>query len=164
MVPVQEVVDIEAHLDELEPNRWADYEYFLDSNHVRFWFDTPAVAETVRASISSLSWGSVFDTEERRRLNADVSRRYGDLIFVLSPGYLALPNFFQRDYAVAGMHGYHPDTPANHTRLLVDDRGQGFSFRNPDLLDLVDVFPTLTDVIGLPTPNTNQGTSIIEEP
>lgn len=162
MVPVTESVDVISALDRLDWSCPDDFVYFADSNQVRFWYSSDACRDDIIEAISALGKGDFFTEEDREELDADISERYGEEIFLTDPGVIVSPNFFQGDGDVAGMHGYHPDTRANDAAIIIADRRDKYTDETGELNDLVDVFPTLLEVMDLPVPETNQGHALVE--
>jgi len=49
-----------------------------------------------------------------------------------------------------GMHGYDPDVVDNQGAIAIHDGERSYAKSEGSTLDLVDVFPTLLDLHGLP--------------
>lgn len=161
MVPVDEAIDVEAHLQGLDADPVADYVYFLDSNQARFWFSSSEAEREIRSMLEGLEGGRILTDGDLDSIRATLTDRYGEVIFLADPGYVVAPNFFQED-TVAGMHGYHPDTQDNHTELIIDDPHDEHTPIEDDIVDLVSVFPTLLRLMDLPVPSSNEGDPVIE--
>ena len=77
-------------------------------------------------------------------------------------GTLILPNYFQGSEPVIGMHGYLPDVPDNQAAYLVVDRDRpAGDIVDPVPRQMVDVFPTLLDLLRLPVPSSCEGRSLL---
>lgn len=85
---------------------------FVDSVMIRAWGRD---ADAVVAPLVDAGEGTVLTDADRRRFG--VTRPdWGDVIFLLEPGGLFVPDYFTGIYRPAnrpalGMHGYHPDHP-----------------------------------------------------
>ncbi len=129
-----------------------DYIAFRDSTAARFWFFKPAAEQAVRKRLQDIPWGTIIDDDAKRRYRIDFAdNANGDLIFLLNPGVVLMPNYYQGDGAPPkGMHGYDPDVPDNQGAILIHNEQREFAEPVGATLDLVDVFPTLLDLHGLP--------------
>ncbi|MEM0912992.1 MAG: alkaline phosphatase family protein [Planctomycetota bacterium] len=165
MVEVTEHHDIHREvLDALGIRQPRDYLIMLDSTSARFWFFNPDAEVAVREALVRLTWGSVIDDEARSRYHIRFKDdANGSLIFLLKPGVVLLPNHYQSAGAPPrGMHGYAPETPDNHGAILMADDTRDWSTVPSRQLDLVDVFPALLDLHGLPKPAGLPGRSILD--
>ena len=61
-----------------------------------------------------------FNDDEREALGVRFrDRRYGDLVFLLDPGWILSSNGFNAPgWMPSGMHGYHPDDPYSEAIFL----------------------------------------------
>jgi hypothetical protein len=120
MVSVTRSVDVGARLAAAGLVPGADVMWFLDSTMARFWFGGRAVRARVIDALDGLP-GRFLDQSTLEALHLDgCDRRNGELLFLLDPGTIIAPNFFQRsESTVRGMHGYHPDCPDNQGVLVV---------------------------------------------
>ena len=129
-----------------------DYVCFRDSTMARFWFFKPGAEEAIRASLSKVPWGQIIneDLVAKHHIRfADNSN--GDLIFLLEPGTVLMPNYYQGGGVLPkGMHGYDPDVVDNQGAIAIHDGERSYAKSEGSTLDLVDVFPTLLDLHGLP--------------
>jgi len=98
-----------------------DYLAVYDSTMARFWFRTARARGAITARLAELSCGRVLSDEELRRLGVLFpDQRYGDLIFLLNPGWMLHCDFHGSGWMPTGMHGYHPDDPDSDGVLLSD--------------------------------------------
>ncbi len=114
MVSVTTTVDVWSALDATGLKMGVDYVAFLDSTMVRFWFFSEGARRRIAAALEPFP-GQLLDAAAQARYGiAGCDRRNGEAIFLVAPGVLVFPNFFQRAGAlVKGMHGYDPDCPDN---------------------------------------------------
>ena len=166
MVKVREHYDIgQDLLDPLPFSEPDDYLCFRDSTMARFWFFRPRAEDEIRKRLEKVSWGRVMDEEMQKKHHicfADNSN--GDLIFLLEPGAVLLPNYYQAaGTPPKGMHGYAPEAPDNQGAIVIHDPHRSFAAPQGTTLDLVDVFPTLVDMHGLPLPHESMGSSVLTQ-
>ncbi len=118
MLPVKRSIDIEKEISMYEK-----LSYFLDSTTARFWFSNKLVKEKVLKKISDLNCGQWISEKEAKRLSIDFSHSYyGESLFVINPGTIISPNFFQKDL-VKGMHGYGSNLGEEKGFYLTNIRG-----------------------------------------
>ena len=97
-------VNIEEKIKKLK-----NVDYFLDSTIARFWFKDADTKNRVISELNKIKEGHILNLEEKNRYNIPLNREQGEIIFVVEPGYLILPNFYQGIKGCKGMHGYMPD-------------------------------------------------------
>lgn len=93
-----------------------DFIYFLDSTMMRFWVMNDdvrdAACEAIRCDVDLLGEGVFIDEELAARWHVPWGdRRYGDVLWLASPGMLVFPDFFHATEPCLGMHGYDPELP-----------------------------------------------------
>jgi predicted AlkP superfamily pyrophosphatase or phosphodiesterase len=90
-----------------------DYLAVYDSTMARFWFFAEGARRGVVARLQDLPCGRIVPDDELEALGVFFAdRRYGQVIFLLHPGWLiARSDFNGRGWSPAGMHGYHPEDP-----------------------------------------------------
>jgi hypothetical protein len=109
MLDVQGYWDLASDVRQLEHGANPNYRAMYDATMARFWFGGDA---ELRAQIMDRlgdsqrgRWLSVDELRELGCLFPDT--RYGEDIFLMSPGEVILPSHLG-NYPVKGMHGYHP--------------------------------------------------------
>src|SRR5205807_1945159 len=122
-----------------------DYLSVYDSTMARFWFFNDRAARSVSACLSNLPCGRIVPDEELRRLGVFFEdRRFGELIFLLHPGWLLSKSDFNgKGWMPIGMHGYHPDDPWSDAIFLSSDP--------PPIVvrTIADVYPCMQSAAGL---------------
>jgi len=143
-----------------------DYLLFLDSTLARLWFfdnRARAVLQDVLASPPLEGLGGLIDEEMAARYRIPPpGPRYGEQIWWASPGVLIHPDYFHpRRQVVKGMHGYdsYHEKMMGFALVVAPDYGRGSLESAP----LVDVCPTLCDLVGLPYPDANEGESLARQ-
>jgi hypothetical protein len=90
-----------------------DYVAVYDSTMARFWFLTPGAREAITAVLAAIPDGHIMTEAELAGYGCDFpDQRYGQLFFLLEPGYLLCPSFMG-EKPLAGMHGYDPTHTAS---------------------------------------------------
>jgi hypothetical protein len=145
MTPVKHHFDLAAEIDALQLKATYDYLAVYDSTMARLWFFNDQARQSVRDCLSRLSCGRILPDEELRRLGVLFEdRRFGELIFLLNPGWLlSKSNFNGKGWMPLGMHGYHPQDPWSHAVFL--------SSKEPPIAvrTIADVYPCMRSAAGL---------------
>jgi len=99
-----------------------DYLAVYDSTMARFWFFNPDARRSIAARLAGVECGRILLDGELQQLGVFFpDRRYGELVFLLHPGWLlAKSDFNGNGWKPAGMHGYHPDDPGSDAIFLSD--------------------------------------------
>jgi Type I phosphodiesterase / nucleotide pyrophosphatase len=113
MTPVRHHFDVVGEIEALGLKMPDDYLAVYDSTMVRFWFFNDEAKQSVHDRLNKLSCGRILPDEERRQLGVFFEdRRFGELVFLLHPGWLVSKgNFNGKGWMPIGMHGYHPHDP-----------------------------------------------------
>lgn len=143
MTPVNHHFDLVAGVNGLGFRMPSDYLSVYDSTMARFWFFNEAVRQGVQNYLGSLPCGRVLPDDELRQLGILFpDRRYGQLIFLMNPGWLmASSNFNGAGWVPAGMHGYHPDDPYSDGVFLTN---RPYSF---EIRQLADVYHCMHEAL-----------------
>jgi hypothetical protein len=144
MTPVQHHFDVVGEIDTLGLKMPGDYLAVYDSTMARFWFFNGKGKQSVHDCLARLSCGRILPDEELRRLGVFFEdRRFGELIFLLHPGWLVSKgNFNGKGWMPIGMHGYHPQDPWSDAIFL--------SSSQPPVLvrTIADVYPCMRNAAG----------------
>ncbi len=111
MTPVRERYDLMKAIEALGFAMPRDYLVVYDSTLARFWFFAEGARRKIVECLEAQSCGQMLPEDELRRMGVFFpDGRYGEVIFLLHPGWLlARSNFNGNGWMPAGMHGYHPD-------------------------------------------------------
>ena len=136
------MLNVHKHLNiESKLPRFRDgYIYFLDSTMARFWFFNEGKRDEIIRILDDIGYGHRLTDDEKKGFRIDFGHtRYGEEIFVVNPGVLLYPNFFQKQ-PVKGMHGYD-----------LSDRGEwGFFIVNHKTKPsgtVMDLLPTILQMM-----------------
>jgi len=144
-----------------------DYILFLDSTMARLWALTERgssfIREVLREDGRLADYGEVITNEVAERYRIPVAdMRYGDVIWWANPGVLIWPDYFHhQERIIAGMHGY--DSYHEDMKGFAIVSGNGLApYKLPEV-SLIDVCPTLCDLIGIAYPLGNEGASMLRD-
>jgi len=162
MVEVNKYINIEKILLKNGLKFGEDFFYFLDSTMARFWFKKDKMKSKIIDILINIDDGRILTTEDYQKYKLRFDHtKYGELLFLVNPGVLILPNFFQGNHPILGMHGYDPEIMDQHASFFIHSK----TISNPQFIkkpiNTVDLFPTVLDLLGLPIPDSNKGKSIL---
>jgi hypothetical protein len=122
MTPVRRHFDLAQRIAGLDLKMPSDYVAVFDSTMARFWFFSERARESIFGCLSNLSCGAILQDDDLRRLGVHFSdRRYGELVFLLRPGWLfSQSNFNGSSWRPRGMHGYDPADSFSDAIFLSD--------------------------------------------
>jgi Type I phosphodiesterase / nucleotide pyrophosphatase len=165
MSAIERRVDVLAALREhcrAAPGK--DYVVLVNSTLAMFWYLTEKGQREVEAVLTRIPGTHVVAEAERRRRRIPLERSCGDRLLAAEPGVLLSPDHFHAaETVVNGMHGYLDQREEGHGLLVLarsGDRAAGTVGLRP----LVDTFPTLCALLGLPVPPGQEGVSLLEPP
>lgn len=164
MGPVTREVNVLKELKRSGAKPVKDYVVFVNSTLAVLWYNTEKGREAVEAILPTIPGSHVVDDAERKRRRIPMDRRWGDRMLAADPGVLYWPDYFHvRDSKILGMHGYLDKTEETHGAMVIATSDGAAKPIDVGLRPLVDVFPTLCGLLGVPTPATNEGRSLLEE-
>lgn len=120
MTPVRNSYDVFGEVDSLGWRMPEDYLAVYDSTMARFWIFSEPARRSIVERLAKLGCGRILTDKELQQLGVFFpDRRYGDVIFLLHPGWLmARSDFNDRRWMPAGMHGYDPGDPYSDAVFL----------------------------------------------
>lgn len=113
MTPVSEKYDLLARFEGLKLRMPEDYLAVFDSTMARFWFFNDKARQEVTAILENVPCGRMLSDSELKQFGVFFpDHRFGELVFLLHPGWLlSRSDFNGSSWKPVGMHGYHPDDP-----------------------------------------------------
>ena len=159
MVPCDQYFNATKLLSHTGHKQPSDYITFLDSDMVRIWTAKKEVEQELTELFSKQSEGFLLNDEIclKHHLPRDW-RRWGNIIFILHPGYIVSPNYWQGTIQYRGMHGYLEPHPNKYATFIAHgnrfQKGTGYCF-------LVDIVPTVLELLKINVPNSFDGTSLV---
>jgi hypothetical protein len=120
MTRVAQTYDLVQEVDALGFQMPGDYLVVYDSTMARFWFFNEGVRGAITERLTALNCGRILSSDQLDELGVHFrDNRYGELIFLLHPGWLLTRSDFNgHDWSPKGMHGYHPDDPHSDALFL----------------------------------------------
>jgi len=110
MTPVEHNFDLVREIASLGFHMPRDYLSVYDSTMARFWFFNEDARRSIKERLTTVSCGRILSAEELQQLGIFFpDQRYGEVIFLVDPGWLLANSDFGHGWSPAGMHGYHPD-------------------------------------------------------
>lgn len=160
-------VNLEKVLRRSGANR-SDYVYFTAVGVAKFWFRTDAARRAVSEALGQAEHVNVMDSKQ---LNAtfgfDLGPEWGELYAIADNDHVFFPHDFHHLLAhihlgltssamrgrlthrnMAGYHGLMPGHPAELGYMLVADPGVQPTVGPDDMIQIVDVAPTLLSLVG----------------
>ncbi|MHB8633182.1 MAG: alkaline phosphatase family protein [Thermoplasmatota archaeon] len=162
MAPVHRRVDVLGALGAVDAVPAEDYVVFVNSTLAVLWYLTEHGRDAIEAALPTISGTHVVEEAERARLRIPVEKRWGDRMLSADPGVLFWPDYFHvQDSEILGMHGYLDKRDETHGAMVLASSRTKTPASDLGLRPLVDVFPTLCDLLGVPTPSTQEGKSLL---
>lgn len=162
MVPIDNYVNIHDCLRDCRVTLHKDYEMFVDSTVVRFWFFNERARKDISDTINNKlsNYGIIVDRLNciKYRIPLDImvsdgKPLYGDLVWCANSGILLVPDYFNPEYPkYKGMHGYYDINMEEGTGLFVSTA----SSRKSDKCFLKDVCGELCDLLEVGHPNSKE--------
>lgn len=133
-----------------------DYIFFLDATTVRAYYlndketTKDRVGKIIERRLSKHARDLSLDEMRKKRL--PITRKYGDRIWLLEPGYVLYPNFMSW-LPPWGMHAYDPSHPSQ-TGLFAY---LGNEEIDTDIVRPTDIMPMILENVGVSIPKTCEG-------
>lgn len=145
MTPVQHRCDLVKDIARLRLKMPDEYLAVYDSTMARFWFFNDRAKAGVTNTLEKLQCGQILPDEKLKKLGILFpDRRFGELIFLLDPGWiLSESDFNGNGWNPKGMHGYDPADPFSDAIFL--------SSREPSvpINTIIDLFPYMQSAAGI---------------
>lgn len=160
MVPVEGVIDLGQTLAAMGFEDGRDYSAFPGSTMAQIWLREPHLQGRIKNELAIQDGLEIYDEDSIHQLMIPYHRDYaGDLLLAVKPGYQFRPNYFQADGVAKAMHGYTQSTPNLDSILIVN--GPGVSPKRAENARLVDIAPTLAELMGIEAPAEWDGESLL---
>lgn len=149
MSHVERTIDVRPLLKQIDLAPGRDLLYFLDSTTIRFWSECMRARDVLAARFAEMPGVRILDAEARSGLHIPDDTAAGDLLIALDEGHVVFPDFFRRQAAPVGMHGYaRVDSPAGLPFLAAEPAFAEF-LPDTDQPTHVDVWRVMRARLGL---------------
>lgn len=147
MTPVTQKYDLLKHFEDSSLRTPEDYLAVFDSTMARFWFFSQRARNETLAILNRVSCGRILSDAELKQFGVFFpDRRFGELVFLLNPGWLfSRSDFNGSSWKPVGMHGYHPNDPYSDG-VFLSNRQPGFAVQS-----LRDVHRWMCETVALKT-------------
>jgi len=139
---VEKEIDILKEIKKLNLKFGQDLIYIVGSTTVEFWFKNEFAKNKIVEMLKKIGYGKIID-------NKDFKIKTNSLIFLADFKTAFYPNFFSKTHFKA-MHGWNPKEQKTYY-LLKNSKKKG----KKDV-KMVDFFPTILDLMGLPNAKTDE--------
>jgi len=127
MTPVHHHFDLVREIKTLRFSTPNDYLAVYDSTMARFWFFNDTARREIIDRLRTVQCGRILPDGELKQMGIFFSdQRYGELVFLLQPGWLISESGFNgSSWMPSGMHGYHPDDINSDGIFLTNRKSPG---------------------------------------
>jgi len=162
MCPIKGTINIQDSLNKSPSKIIKDYFAYIGSTVLMFWFNNKKAREFITHILSNIDQGKILGENDMRDLGLDkIGIEYGELIFALKEGYIFFPDFYRRRRPPLGMHGYATTTYDHPILLIVPSRDSDIRFLDVDKARIIDLVPTILNIIGVYSPPHFEGRSLV---
>lgn len=162
MTPITKHVNLMKILEGLPVKMRQDYIVFLNSTVASFWFNNERAKELIVEELETIEEGIILDNAKLKELEIDeIGSEYGDLLFALKAGNVFFPDFYRKRKPPKGMHGYAFST-YDKPPFIIYSPDTSYKLQPGVKAELIDVMPTILDLLALPVPATCEGKSLLK--
>ena len=131
MTPVENHYDLVSTIESTGFRMATDYLVVYDSTMVRLWFFNEQARQGICSALEKVDCGRILSDAELQELGVFFpDRRYGEVVFLLKPGWLlSRSDFNGPSWKPLGMHGYHPDD-CDSDAIFLSNRTPSMVLRN----------------------------------
>lgn len=146
----------------------AEYVYFTAQGVAKFWFRTESARQALEAELRRTSHVHVMDWQEMNEtFGFDLGPEWGELYVIADNAYVFFPHDFHHllahlhlglvnpemrsrlwSFNVAAYHGQMPGHPSERGFMVADDASLRRTVGEGELVQIVDVAPTLLSLVG----------------
>lgn len=162
MGPVEEEADAGAIIAGADAEPGRDYVVFMNSTIAVLWYLTERGRREVEKVLPKINGADILDDQDRREKRIPTDRQWGDRMVAARPGIMFWPDYFHvTDHDIVGMHGYLDKSGESYGMGVIANEGGRLPNGDLGLHSLVDIFPTLCELLDVPVPDSNEGTSLL---
>lgn len=128
--------------------------HVIDTNYIRLWVADPAERGRIVDQLNDLGIGHVLTDAELDRYRVRMpDDRYGNVVFYVELPWALSHTIWGYGRRLASAHGYLPDHPGSDAVLVTNLPARDGAY------ELVDLAPTILDLLGLPVADRLDGRS-----
>jgi hypothetical protein len=162
MAPVEERIDLIPHLRAAHARPARDYVVFVNSTIAVVWYLTERGERELEPILSKIPGTHLLSARERREHRIPTDRQWGDRMLIAERGVMFWPDYFHvTDRPIVGMHGYLDKASESHGLAILASNNGAARTGQFGARPLVDVFPTLCDLIDVGVPPGQEGRSLL---
>ena len=170
MVDVEKYVNAQDIISSVAKNNnlklGQDYLLFLDSTLIRIWgknSEAKKVFEKMFEDDYELSTcGKILGDDDVKSYKLPKNiEYYGDIIWLANPGVVVYPDYFHISEKVKGMHGYDISIDQQKGFAILYSKNKMYG-KIVEECELIDICPTLCDLLDIDYPKSNRGTSLVD--
>jgi predicted AlkP superfamily pyrophosphatase or phosphodiesterase len=161
MKQVEGTVNIQKILRKTGLKEGTDYLAFLNSTIVQLWFFKESAERRIMDLLDDLCCGRFLTEQDLRHYQIPFDRKYGDALWLVNPGRIILPNYYQGSTFVRGMHGYTPEVKDLHSPFIISGDGVAPG-KVEHISNPMEIFSTILDLLGITIPSYVQGRSLMD--
>lgn len=163
MTSVDHVVDVAPLFKDAGVRPGKDYVAFVQGPLMRLWYHSRHARSAIEARLAQVRGVQLVPDEERLRSRIPMDRSEGDRLVAAQPGVVFSPEWGRpRRAPTRGMHGYLDKQAEGGAPAVLVSSSDDVAERQITERPLVDVFPTLCDLLGLRTPGGQEGRSLVK--
>ncbi len=126
------MVEVKGYVNLEKTKKYCEY-YFFDSTIARFWPKNKKEREKLIMHLKKIKCGRILNENDEKKLGINFSHNeFGELFFVLNPGFVIHPDFFHKN-KVKGMHTYYKNCKENNGFLITNTK---IKINNIKMIDL----------------------------
>jgi predicted AlkP superfamily pyrophosphatase or phosphodiesterase len=143
MTRVHSQYDLVNKIEALGFSMPQQYLAVYDSTMARYWFFDDDARKAIVEELRRTSCGRILEDSELEHLGILFpDRRYGEVVFLLDPGWLlATSDFNGNGWHPVGMHGYHPSDSHSDAIFLSNQHPRH------QMSTIADIYPCMAEVV-----------------
>ncbi len=163
MAPVERKVDVLSAVEQADARPGKDYVVYVDDTLVQIWYRSKRGQREIEYRLPKIDGAYAVDDSERRQLRIPRGRLWGDRLLAARPGILFSPSFVQVNGSGSlGASGYLDKETEGHPPMVFASSEFGLDAKKVGLRPMVDMFPTLCQLIGVQPSQPQEGQTLIQ--
>jgi len=161
MVRTRNTVNLEYRLKKTKLKIIKDYLFFSGATMCRFWYNTENVGSKINDMLTQINYGKILENKDLEYYGCNFNDpKYGKIIWATNEGTIISPNFYNGTNIPKGMHGFIPKTMDSYASFIIKSSLINKPRRLENPIMLVDIFPTILNMMNLSAPISSKGKNI----